>query len=78
MIRILKPNENPFRSTSKKAIAWKIVRGYGGCSEIECIDALTEIGLAKHGREQVGNRGCLREFHRMGLLQLDGYEYASR
>ena len=45
MIKILKPNENPFRSGSKKAIAWRIVRGYGGCTEDECVGALDQEGL---------------------------------
>ena len=78
MITILKPNENPFPSGSKKAIAWRIVRGYGGCSEDECVAALDKAGLARHGNDQVGNRGYLREFHRTGLLSIDGYTYKPR
>ena len=31
MNKILKPNENPYRSASKVALAWRIVRGFGGC-----------------------------------------------
>ncbi|MEH6519226.1 MAG: hypothetical protein V7742_21310 [Halioglobus sp.] len=78
MIEVLKPNENPFRSGSKKAVAWKIVRGYGGCTEEECVNALGQEGLARHGTDQVGNRGYLREFHRLGLLRIQGYEYKPR
>jgi hypothetical protein len=76
LITILRPNENPFRSGTKKALAWKIVRGYGGCSEDECIDALDEAKLARHGKNQVGNRGYLREFHRSGLLTIEDYKYS--
>ena len=78
VIRVLKPNDNPFRAGSKIAIAWRIVRGYGGCTEDECIEALDAAGLARHGTEQVGNRGYLRQFHRMGLIELPGYSYQSR
>lgn len=78
MIEILLPNENPYRPGSKIAEAWRIVRGYGGCSEDECINALDQAGLAKHGEDQMGNRGYLREFHRKGLLRLPGYDYKPR
>lgn len=78
MIEILKPNENPFRRGSKVALAWRIVRGYGGCEEGECIDALDAQGLARHGTDQIGNRGYLREFHRKGLLRLPGYVHNAR
>jgi hypothetical protein len=75
MITILKPNENPFRSNTKVAAAWRIVRGYGGCGEDECVAALDAAGLARHGDKQIGNRGYLRQFHRDGLLKIRGYKY---
>jgi hypothetical protein len=78
VIKVKKPNENPFRLGSKKEIAWRIVRGYGGCPEEECIAALDKAGLARHGRGQMGNRGYLREFHRLGLINLPGYIYRGR
>ena len=78
MIEILKPNENPFREGSGKALAWRIIRGFGGCSEADCLTALDQSGLARHGDEQVGNRGYLRECHRKGLLVLPDYEYKPR
>jgi hypothetical protein len=78
MIEILKPNENPFRQNTKVARAWRIVRGYGGCSEDDCIAALDACGLARHGEEQMGNRGYLRQFHREGLLAISDYEYRAR
>ena len=34
MIKMLKPNENPFRAGSKLAEAWRIVRGYGNGSAV--------------------------------------------
>ena len=78
VIKIIKPNENPFGSGTRIAEAWRIVRGYGGCSEEECVAALNAEGLARHGAKQVGNRGYLRQFHRMGLLELPNYEYRPR
>jgi hypothetical protein len=78
VIKINSPNENPFRLGTKKQVAWRIVRGYGGCSEDECIAALDEAGLARHGKDQVGNRGYLREFHRLGLIELPDYVYKER
>ena len=75
MIKIVKPNENPYRRDSKLELAWRIVRGYGGCNEEECIAALDAAGLARHGDDQVGNRGYLRQFHRDELLVLQGYTY---
>ena len=77
-LKILKPNENPFRHHTKKASAWRIVRGYGGCNVSDCVEALDEAGLARHGAKQMGNLGYLREFHRAGLMKLPGYVYASR
>ena len=73
MIKIVKPNENPYRRDSRLELAWRIVRGYGGCNEEECVAALDAAGLARHGDKQVGNRGYLRQFHRDELLILQGY-----
>lgn len=78
MITIVKPKENPYRKGSKLELAWRIVRGYGGCAEEECITALGAADLARHGDDQVGNRGYLRQFHRDGLLILPGYKYKPR
>jgi len=78
MIKIVKPNENPYRKGSRVELAWRIVRGYGGCSEEECVAALDAAGLARHGEGQSGNRGYLRQFHREGLLILPGYNYEPR
>ena len=75
MIRILKPNENPYRRGSKTALAWRIVRGFGGSEQEKCLEALDEAGLARHGLKQGGNRGYLRQFHRDGLLKLPGYHH---
>lgn len=72
-LEILKPNENPFREGTLKCRAWKLVRGFGGCCVDDCVIALDGEGFARHGTKQVGNRGYLREFHRLGLLNLPGY-----
>ena len=47
-------------------------------SEESCIAALDDAGLARHGDDQVGNRGYLRQFHREHLVRLPGYTYRSR
>ena len=46
-IEILKPNDNPYRSRTKVAFAWRIVRGFGGCAIDDCIDAFDAAGLAR-------------------------------
>jgi hypothetical protein len=78
MIKILKPNENPYRNGSKVALAWQIVRGFGGRDEESCTSALDAAGLSRHGEDQVGNRGYLRQFDREGLITLPGYKYRPR